>query len=43
MTKAQDHSSGAASSPASQIDIGRSEGRRVYYNNKSLTYYRFRG
>ena len=25
-----------ASSPASQIDIGRSEGQRVYYNNKPL-------
>ena len=25
-----------ASGPASQIDIGRSEGQRVYHNNKPL-------
>ena len=36
MTKVPDQSSGAASSPASQMDIGRIEGRRVYHNNKSL-------
>ena len=29
-------SSGTASDPASQIDIGRNEGQRVYYNNKPL-------
>ena len=29
-------SSGTASDPASQIDIGRIEGQRVYHNNKPL-------
>ena len=38
MTKVPDQSSGAASSPASQMDIGRIEGRRVYHNNKSLAF-----